>query len=72
MSGVFLGIKNIFDPHLAHMLDFAWPGKWAGEVYSGPKPYTILKIGSMQFLGLSDGILELKYFLESQLARSWP
>ena len=45
---------------MAHMLYFAWPGKWVGEVYSGPKPCNIMKNGNMQFLGMPDGILELQ------------
>ena len=57
---------------MVHMLDFAWPGKWAGEVYSGPKPYIIMKIDGRQFLGMPNGILELQYFLDPHMARSWP
>ena len=71
-SDVFLVIKHIFDPYMAQMLDFAWPGKWAGEVYSGPKPYIIMKIGDRQFLGMPDGILELQYFLDPHMTRNWP
>ena len=60
-------MKYIFDPYISPMLNFALPGKWAGEIYSGPKPkpYTIMKIDSMQFLGILDGTFELQYFLDS-------
>ena len=55
---------------MAHMLDFAWPGEWAGKVYSDPKPYIVMKIGTRQFLGMPGGILELQYCLDSHIALS--
>ena len=57
-----LVITHIFHPHshMARTLDFASPGKWVGEVYSGPKPCNIMKIGSRKSLGMPDGILELQ------------
>ena len=56
--------------YMAHMLDFAWPGEWAGKVYSDPKLYIVMKIGTRQFLGMPGGILELQYCLDSHIALS--